>query len=940
MADTGVKLNIETTAQLDGIKNLQVELKGLEERGRTAQDALKELGLVFTGSGFDRMKTEATGASAAVKEVGESAIFAGGSMAKFRAEAVTLVREMAAGGNTTRTLGAMISALNPIVAAAGVGAFVLAREIFSLSKEIETGAKEVLKLAQANHELEISWLTSAEGAKTFTQAANIGLQALRSLTEEAKKVAELQQQAAHPGIVTTLLEGAGRVGGLVPGVGPTAHPITDELKANAEAARVHAQMEQLAAVAMEKEAEFAATEYEARLKTMPVVDAINKTLQDIVRISEQRAKYDPTADNQQYEAWVRANKQIGELTDLLGLLMDKAKKVQDEFIRTGEVIEREMKRGTDAIDKANKKEIEDFLTREKAVADTTDEINVLNAAGDREAVIQEKVAQAYNKKLESLRAAHVPEEQAIQLARDYATATQHNLEVQDQSREKTDELSAAMHRLQAAMQAIQQQATLIKESPFLGADEKQAMTLQNIAQEMKNIQQQEIELRRQAAGGALDDAQLARVNQQLQQADFRLKGLSLEFQKLTQPLQAELQTWADSFGTTIHQIAHTIESTINTSLEALNQYLVTGKFNAQQLEQQIVLLGLRLVEQLLIQKAVSLINQQQAAASAQSLAAVVGAAWAAPATAVTTATEGQAAYSAPAAFGVALAAIQAMMGLGSAMSAGGHVGGTGTSDSVPAVLAPGEFVINRESASAIGYDNLYMLNAYARGGMVTPGRSFYQEAVDPELPFGGFPPTDYPATSPPPADTTPTTSPPDTIPDLPGVTANEPPPVDLPGVTVYGPPGGFPGIPILYGGGRGGRGGTGAIFHSIWSGRHPMSLAAFNRNLAFIRYQGPLVAGAHPFGGYNYRGYLSLWHSLRNAKLTAPATFGGTHGIGNIGVGGGHRTAFQKGGLVGGGGVHIYAFTDLKELTKHMASREGQKIIFDTVKGQRINLGI
>jgi hypothetical protein len=30
----------------------------------------------------------------------------------------------------------------------------------------------------------------------------------------------------------------------------------------------------------------------------------------------------------------------------------------------------------------------------------------------------------------------------------------------------------------------------------------------------------------------------------------------------------------------------------------------------------------------------------------------------------------------------------------------------------------------------------------------------------------------------------------------------------------------------------------------------------------------------------------------------------------------------------------------LKALTKHMASRDGQKIIFDTVRGRRIDLGM
>jgi hypothetical protein len=57
---------------------------------------------------------------------------------------------------------------------------------------------------------------------------------------------------------------------------------------------------------------------------------------------------------------------------------------------------------------------------------------------------------------------------------------------------------------------------------------------------------------------------------------------------------------------------------------------------------------------------------------------------------------------------------------------------------------------------------------------------------------------------------------------------------------------------------------------------------------------------------------------------------------------GGFITRMHGGGSVsgGGGGIHIYAFTDLKALTKHLGSREGKKIIFDTVKGRSIDLGI
>jgi TP901 family phage tail tape measure protein len=53
-------------------------------------------------------------------------------------------------------------------------------------------------------------------------------------------------------------------------------------------------------------------------------------------------------------------------------------------------------------------------------------------------------------------------------------------------------------------------------------------------------------------------------------------------------------------------------------------------------------------------------------------------------------------------------------------------GGVGT-DTVPALLTPGEFVVNRSSAQRIGYGNLHRMNKvgkYAKGGVVGPQRFF------------------------------------------------------------------------------------------------------------------------------------------------------------------------------------------------------------------------
>ena len=60
-------------------------------------------------------------------------------------------------------------------------------------------------------------------------------------------------------------------------------------------------------------------------------------------------------------------------------------------------------------------------------------------------------------------------------------------------------------------------------------------------------------------------------------------------------------------------------------------------------------------------------------------------------------------------------------------NAGGQV------DNVPALLTPGEFVIKKSSAQAIGYGNLKQMNKYAAGGIVTAGRNNY--GVPDELGF-------------------------------------------------------------------------------------------------------------------------------------------------------------------------------------------------------------
>lgn len=68
---------------------------------------------------------------------------------------------------------------------------------------------------------------------------------------------------------------------------------------------------------------------------------------------------------------------------------------------------------------------------------------------------------------------------------------------------------------------------------------------------------------------------------------------------------------------------------------------------------------------------------------------------------------------------------------------GGAIPGRGETDSVPAMLTPGEFVINKRSAQRIGYGRLMMLNRMAAGGEVRRGRRRYGDWADWEVPLPG-----------------------------------------------------------------------------------------------------------------------------------------------------------------------------------------------------------
>jgi hypothetical protein len=459
-----------------------------------------------------------------------------------------------------------------------------------------------------------------------------------------------------------------------------------------------------------------------------------------------------------------------------------------------------------------------------------------------------------------------------------------------------------LHDAQALLQNIRLQQQLISGAPFMGADAKQAALLASYRQELTLIGQAMLKLQTDIKGGGLDPAVLQRDQQEMLRLSAAAQGLQQKISAAMHPLRAELQNWANSFGTTAHQIATTIEETIGVSLNALNQYLVTGKFNAQALLQQVEMLGLQVIENLIMQRVMAAINAGAATAQAAVTGPLIAAAFGPAATAVTVATEGQAALAAPGEFALALAGIQAML----LAHTGGRIGdlrqlhsGGLAPDEVPIIAQTGEFMVQRSVAQRAGMmDFLSALNE----GMFHGGGGIESFREGGGVRHKGISSWDVPFVIPP-------------------VTA-----------------GGLATPPERLGDFE---------FRDIYS---PHEMMSYFRMLN-MGYIGPIGTPGFLQGPtmipttFDPQGYpravavgplspdVNIIGGSRHLPERRPKHSGGP--IGRL----------HSGGSTGGSGfgvpqVHVYAFTDLKALTRHMGSREGQKIIFDTVQGRRIDLGI
>jgi hypothetical protein len=306
----------------------------------------------------------------------------------------------------------------------------------------------------------------------------------------------------------------------------------------------------------------------------------------------------------------------------------------------------------------------------------------------------------------------------------------------ERAKEKKDQgdINALKREESALLKDNRLQQELINQNPNLTPDQKQALLIPLLIQEraelMKNLEAWKAYLEAQKGTDPQTLANIQTAIDKIRELGGQFDLLGFKMQKATSGVGGELKTWADSFGDSAHQIAGTIEGTINASLAATNQLLIEGAFrtgNWRQtvvgLEKSIASMFLTMLEKMALQQAMSLLHIGTTTTAQVTSGQAIAAAHA-PAAAATSISS----YGAAALIGeiLAIAAIAAIMAaLGGGFEEGGFTGGRRRK---PVGIVHGEeFVFSSDEVDTLGVPFLQKLAAAAGGsygGTSAGGGSF------------------------------------------------------------------------------------------------------------------------------------------------------------------------------------------------------------------------
>ena len=297
---------------------------------------------------------------------------------------------------------------------------------------------------------------------------------------------------------------------------------------------------------------------------------------------------------------------------------------------------------------------------------------------------------------------------------------------------RTSEIRNLLREEELILQRIRGEQEVISRNSYLSAetqrDQLHNLALREQAQILIEIGKIEAEIAKlRLIGDEKSQEQITQLTQKLQalQTQFQLLGFTIRETTASGEFTADLSRWVNSWGTASHQIAQTIEGTINAALQGTNQLLLDSAFHTSDwrqtlmgAERQVLNLFLTMGEQMILQNTLG--KSLQASSTAQTVASggAIAAAHAPAAAATSISSYGTAAIVGEA---LAIAAIAAII---AALSGGFKKGGfTGhkDEDSIAGVVHGGEYVFTADEVEALGIPFLQQLASAAGGRAVVTG---------------------------------------------------------------------------------------------------------------------------------------------------------------------------------------------------------------------------
>lgn len=274
---------------------------------------------------------------------------------------------------------------------------------------------------------------------------------------------------------------------------------------------------------------------------------------------------------------------------------------------------------------------------------------------------------------------------------------------QENRRQQLQAINALLREHAAIISSIREQQQLINVNGFLSTGAKEKLTLASMVAELIQISRAIEETKVAMSNSALDPAKIAQLQAEYKKLQFEADLLKLKISTINLPLSSELANWVNSFGTSAHQIAGLIEGSINTSLQAMNDLIISGQGNVVDLEKKLLGMFLTMLEQMALQQAASLLGITTTTGAQVASGAAITAAHAPAAAATSISSFGAAALVGEIA---AIAAIIAIMAaLGGGFKRGSYTG-DGDENEFAGLVHKKEFVFDASATRSHGIENL------------------------------------------------------------------------------------------------------------------------------------------------------------------------------------------------------------------------------------------